>query len=94
MERKLIEKFISEFETKADNAYDTYQETGSPSYEKTYSKYSALAEALHIALENDVDKNCNRDRRKNNIVAYAERLSDKIYSKDEVVEILHKMAYW
>lgn len=93
-EKEVIEKYISEFDKKAERYFDNYQETGSPSYERTYRKYRDLAEALRVALENDDDRNCDRDRRCRNIKNYAERLADKTYTKDEVKDILLEVAYW
>lgn len=93
-EKKDIEKYILEFDKKSEKAFSDYQETGSPSYERTYQKYKDLAEALRVALENDDDRNCDRARRVRNIRDYAERLVDKAYTKDEVKNLLLEVSYW
>lgn len=94
MDRKVIEKYILDFDKKSEKAFDSYQETGSPSYEKTHEKYRDLAEALRIALEVDVIRNNDRTKRARNIRDYAERLFDKTYTKEEVKTLLCEVAYW
>ena len=92
-ERKDIEKYLADFEKKAETAYWNYQESGMASYERSYIKNQDLAECLKIALQTDTDRTSERERRANNIRKIAEALEEKEYTKKDVKEILLNIAY-
>lgn len=92
-ERKDVEKYLADFEKKAEVAYRNYQDSGMTSYERSYRKNQDLAECLKIALQTDTDRTSERERRANNIIKIAEALEEKEYTKKEVKEILFNIAY-
>lgn len=92
-ERKDIEKYLADFEKKAETAYRNYQDSGIASYERSYRKNQDLAECLKIALQADTDRTSERERRANNIRKIAETLEEKEYAKKDVKEILLNIAY-
>lgn len=92
-ERKDIEKYLADFEKKAETAYRNYQDSGMASYERSYRKNQDLAECLKIALQTNTDRTSERERRANNIRKIAEALEEKEYTKKDVKEILLNIAY-
>lgn len=92
-ERKDVEKYLADFEKKAEVAYRNYQDSGMASYERSYRKNQDLAECLKIALQTDTDRTNDRERKASNIRKIADALEEKEYTKKEVKEILLKIAY-
>lgn len=92
-ERKDIEKYLADFEKKAEAAYRNYQDSGITSYDRSYRKNQDLAECLKIALQTDTDRTSERERRASNISKIAEALEEKEYTKKDVKKILLDIAY-
>ena len=92
-ERKDIEKYLADFEKKAEMAYRNYQDSGITSYDRSYRKNQDLAECLKIALQTDADRTSERERRAHNISKIAEALEEKEYTKKDVKKILLDIAY-
>ncbi len=45
-DQEIVAAYAVDFRRKAQDAYDTYQDTGTPRYYNAYHKYEALADAL------------------------------------------------
>ena len=49
MNKADLERMADRYQAKADKAYQNYQETGTPRYEREYHNYDDLAAALRVA---------------------------------------------
>ena len=49
MNKADLERMADRYQAKADRAYQNYQETGTPRYEREYHNYDDLAAALRVA---------------------------------------------
>lgn len=51
MKKKELEKLADSFQTKADTAYQNYQETGISRYSSTARRHEKMADAIRMAAE-------------------------------------------
>ena len=49
MKKADLERMADRYQARADKAYQNYQETGTPRYEREYHNYDDLAAALRVA---------------------------------------------
>ena len=94
---KSIDKYIQEFEKKAEEYREKYQESGSPSQLRTCEKYDDLVE-ICIAAKKQEEEDTERMRRLRNGAAYIDSVEEaassarfKTYSLNELLEHLNKL---
>jgi hypothetical protein len=90
MTEKEIQKYIDEFESKAQAAYDNYQMTGSNSTLKTKDRYEDLEDICRLALKQIEKSDSVRVQQYLSIETACKGIEDRLYSEEEVKRLLWK----
>lgn len=90
MTEKEIQKYIDEFEAKAQAAFDNYQMTGSNSTLKTKDRYEDLEDICRLALKQVEHVNNYIRIQRSMISDICNKLEDKLYTEDEVRQLLQR----
>lgn len=92
---KTILKLKSDWEKKAQNAYDEYQSSGIQRYYSTYEKYRNYNEILDIAEQAIRNISDEKTKRFHNIDFFIENnITKDTYTKEEVKALIFKTIYF
>lgn len=91
MKESDIKKYIDEFESKAQAAFDNYQMTGSNSTLKTKDRYEDLEDICRLALKQVEISGADQDRRRTGIQNLCDTILDcGTYTGETVKNLLWK----
>lgn len=86
--REQIQEYMNNFEQLAEKDYQKYQIDGDGASYKRYVRNSDLADICRIALINDEELSVQRSKRFDNMLDFGMKLEDRMYSKEEVIQII------
>lgn len=90
MTEKEIQKYIDEFESKAQAAFDNYQMTGSNSTLKAKDRYEDLEDICRLAMKQVEKSDSVRVQQYISIETVCKGIEDRLYSEEEVKRLLWK----
>lgn len=86
--REQIQDYMNNFEQLAEKDYQKYQIDGDSASYKRYVRNSDLADICRAALINDEELTAQRAKRFDNMMDFGMKLEDRMYSKEEVMQII------
>lgn len=87
-------EWLSRYEKKYQKAYDNYQATGDPKYDRQVWEYSCICDAFRALIEHKDERNVNISQRITNRDWVIDKLVQPTYTRKEVVKLLHEAVYW
>lgn len=86
--REQIQEYMKNFEQLSEKDYQKYQIDGDGASYKRYVRNSDLADICRAALINDEELTAQRAKRFDNMLDFGMKLEDRMYSKEEVIQII------
>ena len=86
--REQIQYYMNNFEQLAEKDYQKYQIDGDGASYKRYVRNSDLDDICRTALINDEELTAQRAKRFDNMMDFGMKLEDRMYSKEEVMQII------
>lgn len=86
--RDQIQEYMNNFEQLAEKDFQKYQIDGDDASYKWYVRNSDLADICRAALINDEELTAQRAKRFDNMMDFATKLEDRMYSKEDVIQII------
>ena len=86
--REQIQEYMNNFEQLSEKDYQKYQIDGDSASYKRYVRNSDLADICRTALINDEELSVQRSKRFDNMLDFGMKLEDRMYSKEEVIQII------
>lgn len=88
------EEWLKRYEDKYNRAYENYQSSGDPKYDRQADEYYTIVGGLHAKLEAEKEREVDVKKRMNNMKHVTGNLMKDEYTKDEVIEMLQKAVWW
>ena len=88
------QEWIERYQKRYDRAFQNYQESGDPKYDRQSFEYGKIVDAF-LALEKKEDEYHNTiSKRTKNFQYVVDRLYKDEYTKAEVIDLLRNAIYW
>lgn len=86
--REQIQEYMNNFEQLSEKDYQKHQIDGDGASYKRYVRNSDLADICRTALINDEQLTAQRAKRFDNMMDFVTKIEDRMYSKEEVIQII------
>lgn len=89
------EEWLAKYEELRFKAFDNYQSSGDPRYDRLIEKYDKICDGLRALIEKEDDRDRELERRmKNKNVAIDGMTFKAEYTREEVIEMLNNAVWW
>ena len=90
-DKETIDKFKNRFEELAERYKEAYQSSGEKRHYSMWMRYEDLFDICNLASLNDEDKTATAERRNQQKEIIIKSLSDRLYDRNQVAEIIMRM---
>ena len=89
------QEWLNRYEKKRIKAFDNYQSTGEPRYDRQEEEYRVICDALRALLQKENDRDDTIRQRMMNKDSTIDRMTYKEeYTRDEVIKMLNNAVWW
>lgn len=88
------QEWLDRYEAKYNRAFENYQSSGDPKYDRQQDEYMTICDALRAKLERENERGDELKRRMNNMNHATNNLIKDEYTRDEVIKLLQNAVWW